>query len=255
MNTPTSSSQEASAGASGAPVSYRVLDLPARLRPRELMDRFGVEKLQEDTLLAIILRTGVPGLNVVELARHLLQQYGSLSALARAPIADLVRLRGMGKTKAQVLKAALDLARRLADESAGERPAVRAPADVAALLRESARSLEAEVFWVLRLNAKNRLMGEAVEITRGLLDASLAHPREIFRDAVRAACAAIVVAHNHPSGDPSPSPEDLRITRQLVEAGRVIDIRVLDHVIIGKASPARERDYLSLREAGLVEFG
>ncbi len=255
MKTPNSPSQKNSPFVPGEPVSYRVLDLPEQLRPRELMDRFGVEKLQDDTLLAIILRTGVPGVNVMELARQLLKQYGSLSLLARASVSDLAQVRGMGKIKAQILKSALELAKRLTHESLADLPMVRTPADAAALLRESARTLETEVFWVLLLNAKNRLLGEPVEITRGLLDSSLAHPREIFRDAVRAASAAIVMVHNHPSGDPAPSPEDIRITKQLVASGRIIDIRVLDHVILGKASPAREQDYISLREAGLVEFG
>jgi len=111
------------------------------------------------------------------------------------------------------------------------------------------------VFWVLLLNAKNRLQAPPVEITSGLLDASQAHPREVFRDAIRAACAAIVMVHNHPSGDPAPSPEDIRITRQLVQSGRVIDIRVLDHVILGKASASRKQDFFSMREAGIVNFG
>ena len=255
MKTPNSPSQTPSFSSSGEPVSYRVLDLPARQRPREMLERFGVDSVPDETLLAIILRTGVSGVNVMELARRLLNHYGSLSALARASVADLVQVRGMGKVKAQVLKSALELAKRLTSESLSDLPMVRTPADAAALLRESARTLETEVFWVLLLNAKNRLLGAPVEITRGLLDASLAHPREIFRDAVRAASAALVMVHNHPSGDPAPSPEDIRITKQLVESGRVIDIRVLDHVILGKASPGRDKDYISLREAGLVEFG
>ena len=237
------------------PVSYRVLDLPARQRPRELVDRFGVESVADETLLAIILRTGVRGVNVMELSRCLLNQYGSLSALARASVADLVQTRGMGKIKAQVLRSALELAKRLTHDAVPEQPLVRTPEDAARLLRESARPLDTEVFWVLLLNAKNRLQGAPVEITRGLLDASLAHPREIFRDAVRSASAALVMVHNHPSGDPAPSPEDIRITKQLVQSGRVIDIRVLDHVILGKASPERDRDYFSMREAGLVDFG
>lgn len=247
--------QNPASPAFGEGVSYRVLDLPARQRPRELMDRMGVEKVPEETLLAVILRTGVRGVNVMELSHRLLNHYGSLSALARASVADLVQMRGMGKIKAQVLKAALELAKRLTDESVGDQPMVRTPEDAARLLREAARTLETEVFWVLLLNAKNRIQGAPVEITRGLLDASLAHPREIFRDAVRSASAALVMVHNHPSGDPAPSPEDIRLTKQLVQSGRVIDIRVLDHVILGKASSAREKDYFSMREAGLVDFG
>lgn len=255
MKTPDATKQDPSSSAPGEPVSYRLLDMPERQRPRELVDRFGVESVPDETLLAIILRSGVRGVNVMELSRRLLNHYGSLSALARASVADLVQTRGMGKIKAQILKSALELAKRLTDESVVEQPMVRTPEDAARLLRESARTLETEVFWVLLLNAKNRLQGPPVEITRGLLDASLAHPREIFRDAVQTASAAIVMVHNHPSGDPAPSPEDIRITNQLVHSGRVLDIRVLDHVILGKASPAREKDYFSIREAGIVDFG
>ena len=255
MKTPDTKKRDPSASAPGEPVNYRVLDLPARQRPRELMDRLGVGKVPEEILLAIILRTGVRGVNVMELSHRLLSHYGSLSALARTSVADLVQIRGMGKIKAQVLKAALELAKRLTEESLVEQPVVRTPADAAGLLRESARTLETEVFWVLLLNAKNRILGAPVEITRGLLDASLAHPREIFRDAVRAASAALVMVHNHPSGDPAPSPEDIRLTKQLVQSGRIIDIRVLDHVILGKASPARDKDYFSMRESGIVDFG
>ncbi|MBU4201286.1 MAG: DNA repair protein RadC [Verrucomicrobia bacterium] len=254
MKTPDASNQNQSSPASGESVSYRVLDMPARQRPRELVARFGVESVPDETLLAIILRIGVRGVNVMELSRRLLNHYGSLSALARASVDDLVQMRGMGKIKAQVLKAALELAKRLTEESVMEQPVVRTPADAAGLLRESARTLESEVFWVLLLNAKNRIQGAPLEITRGLLDASLAHPREIFRDAVRTASAALVMVHNHPSGDPAPSPEDIRLTKQLVQSGRVIDIRVLDHVIIGKASPARDKDYFSMRESGMVDF-
>ncbi len=255
MKQPDSIKPDSSPASAAEPVSYRVLDMPARQRPRELVDRFGVAGVPDETLLAVLLRTGVRGVNVVALARQLLQSYGSLSALARASVDDLVRTRGMGKIKAQVLKAALELAKRMADESAVDRQLVRTPEDAARLLREKARPLETEVFWVILLNAKNRIQGQPLEITRGLLDASLAHPREIFRDAVRAASAALVLVHNHPSGDPSPSAEDIRLTRQLVQAGRIIDIRVLDHVILGRVVPERARDYFSLREAGLVDFG
>lgn len=255
MKTPSDSNRDPSTSPSNERTTYRVLDLPARQRPRELIERFGVESVDEETLLAVILRTGVRGVNVMELSRRLLNNYGSLSALARASVDDLIRERGMGRIKAQVLKSALELAKRLTGESVKERDLVRTPEDAARLLRENARTLDTEVFWVILLNAKNRLQGKPVEITRGLLDASQAHPREIFRDAIRAACAAIIMVHNHPSGDPTPSAEDIRITRQLVQSGRIIDIRVLDHVILGKACPERDKDYFSMREAGLVEFG
>ncbi|MBI3986334.1 MAG: DNA repair protein RadC, partial [Lentisphaerae bacterium] len=154
----------------------------------------------------------------------------------------------------QVLKAALELARRMTEESQAETELVRTPDDAARLLRETARPLNHEVFWVLLLNAKNRLMGAPKPVTKGLLDASLIHPREVFQEAIQRLSSAVLVVHNHPSGDPSPSAEDIQVTRQLVEAGKVLGIRVLDHVILGKASGDRASDFYSLRQAGIVEF-
>ena len=116
------------------------------------------------------------------------------------------------------------------------------------------RTREEESFWVLLLDGKNRLMKAPIEVTRGLLDASLVHPREVFKEAIRSASAAVVLAHNHPSGDPNPSAEDIRITKQLVEAGRIVDIQVLDHVVLGRQSGAGSADFFSFREAGIVEF-
>jgi DNA repair protein RadC len=238
-------------------VVYRVSDLPERMRPREAMDRAGVEHVSDAVLIAILLRSGTRGVNVMDLADRLLRKYGSLTALARVPVEQLARdkdVPGLGKVKARVLRAALELARRLTQEGREAVFSVRTPEDAARVLREVARPLDHERFWVLGLDAKNRLRGEAQEITRGLLDASLVHPREVFRRAIESACAALVVVHNHPSGDPTPSAEDVRITRQLVEAGRVVGIRVLDHVVLGGRSAARDADYLSMREQGLVDF-
>lgn len=236
------------------PPPRRVADLPARQRPREQCERLGAEHVSDEVLLALILRSGVHGMSVVDLAHELLARYGSLTALSQASADELARIPGMGKVKAQVLKAALELATRLAEESAPERHAVRSPADAARLLGERARTREEEAFWVLLLDTKHRLRRPPIEITRGLLDASLVHPREVFKEAIRSSSAALVLVHNHPSGDPSPSPEDIRVTRQLVEAGRVVDIDVLDHVILGRAEGTAAERYFSLREAGAVEF-
>ena len=232
----------------------RVADIPFRQRPREQFERMGAENVSEDVLLALILRSGVQGTNVVDLARGLIQQYGSLTELGKASVEDLSRARGMGKVKAQVLKAALELAKRLSEESAPTRHAIRSPEDAAAVLRERVRMREEESFWVLLLDGKNRLLKSPLEITRGLLDSSLVHPREVFKEAIRSASAAVILAHNHPSGDPNPSAEDIRITKQLVEAGRIVDIHVLDHVILGRQPTAGGTDFFSFREAGIVEF-
>lgn len=232
----------------------RIKDLPSRLRPREEMAHFGAENISDRSLLAVLLRNGVRGTSVLEVAERLLTHYGSLTALSRASVHELAQHRGVGRVKAQVLKAALELAHRLAEEKAAERPQIRCPADVARLLASRARSREEEAFWVLMLDTKNRLNRPPLEISRGVLDASLVHPREVFREAVRASCAALILAHNHPSGDPTPSAEDIRITKQLVEAGRIVDIQVLDHVIIGRGSEDGVPGHVSLREMGVVTF-
>lgn len=232
----------------------RVCDLPARVRPREEFERLGASNVSDTVLIALLIRTGVAGQNVVELAQLIHRHYGSLTALAQASVEDLkANFKGLGNVKAQILKASFELARRMMDEQIADQPHITTPDRVAAVLRERARLLEQEIFWVLMLNTKNRLMRPPVDVTQGLLNSSQVHPREVFKEAIRGNCAAVVLAHNHPSGDPSPSADDLKITRRLIEAGRIIDIQVLDHVILGRARTAGA-DFLSLREAGLVEF-
>ena len=237
---------------------YRICDMPMRLRPREAMERQGAEHVSDAVLLAILLRSGARGMNVMDLAEGLLVKYGSLTALARTSVDELAgdrSLKGLGRVKAQALRAALELARRIADESRDGRGAlVRSPEEAASVLRALAQPLDHERFWTLMLDTRNRLKGSATEVSKGILDSSLVHPREVFKPAIQTGCAALILVHNHPSGDPAPSAEDLRITRQLIQAGRVIGIKVLDHVILGGRSPERERDFLSMREAGLVEF-
>jgi DNA repair protein RadC len=232
----------------------RICDLPARLRPREEMERFGAENISDRALLAVLLRHGVHGMSVLEVADGLLRHYGSLHGVARASIEDLATRPGMGRVKAQILKAATELAHRLAEEQAGERPQIRSPEDAARVLQSRALSREVEAFWVLMLDTKNRLVRPPMEISRGVLDASLVHPREVFREAIRASSAAVILMHNHPSGDPTPSSEDVRITKQLVQAGSIVDIKVLDHVIVGRASGKENPAYVSLRELGVVDF-
>lgn len=239
---------------SGASYRVRAKDLPKALQPREKFDRLGAENLSESDLLALILRTGAAGLNVVGLAEELLLQYGSLSALARTSVAELRNIRGIGVEKAKILKAALEIGRRLVQESVGENPRVATPEEAAAVLRERARGLDREIFWVLLLDTKTRLMVPPCEVSRGTLNSSLVHPREIFKPAIQHSAAKVILAHNHPSGDPSPSTQDVRITRKLVEAGRMMEIDVLDHVIIGRRTREGGDDFFSLRESGLAEF-
>ncbi|MEI6970922.1 MAG: DNA repair protein RadC [bacterium] len=235
-------------------VSYAVREMPERLRPREEMERLGVKGISDVALLAIILRGGVQGQNVVRIAEELLLKHQTLTGIANAPQEDLLRIRGIGKVKAQVLAATLELAKRLIDEGVSTNTAVRTPEDAAGLLREEARTLSKEVFWVIMLDAKNRLKVPPQEVTQGLLDASLVHPREVFKKAILSSSAAVILAHNHPSGDPCPSAEDIRITRQLVEAGKIVDIKVLDHIILGNPEAHQQGGFTSMREAGVVEF-
>lgn len=238
-----------------SPPRLRIRELPVRLQPREMFDRLGPEGVPDEVLVALILRSGMHGCNVADLARRLLTEYfPSLTELSRASVDEIETIRGVGRVKAQMLKAALELGRRMATEP--QKPAIRIqqPADAACLLRGKAQVLDCEIFWILPLDTKNRLRRVPVEISRGLLDASLVHPREVFRPAIQAGSAALVLVHNHPSGDPTPSDEDLSVTRQLVEAGRILGIRVLDHIILGRAAKAGTPDYISLREAQLVSF-
>ena len=235
--------------------ALRVRELPAQMQPRETFGRLGAENVSDAVLLAILIRSGVPGQNVAELAQQMLIHFGSLTALARASERELQTFKGIGPVTAQLLKAALELAQRLTRESFGERPVVISPEQAAAVLRERARVLKTEVLWALMLDTKNRLIGEPRKISEGTLNSSLAHPRELFAEALECRSAGIILAHNHPSGDPAPSPEDIKITKQMVGAGKVMGIKVYDHIIIGRRKFHNSADFLSLRETGLVEFG
>ncbi len=232
---------------------YSVKEIPERLRPREEMERRGVKNVSDEVLLAIILRTGARGTNVIDLSRALLLHFGSLSNLANATMKELMNFKGIGKVKAQMLLCSLQIGRNMIKESLSETKAIKSPIDVINVLNEEIQTLDNEIFWVLHMDSKNQFDGKPEEITSGLLNSSLVHPREVFRKAIRDATCAVILAHNHPSGDPTPSPEDIKVTRQLVEAGKIIDIKVLDHIIIGRKS-AGHSQYTSMREKGIVDF-
>lgn len=221
-----------------------IKELPVSERPRERLKKYGAASLSTAELLAIILRTGVGGESVLNLAARLLARFKGLTGLARAGFAELCAEKGMGMAKAAQLKAALELGRRLLITSPEERPQVRSPADAANLLMLEMGLLEQEHMRLILLDAKNRVL-DTPTIYIGSLHTSTIRVGELFREAVRGNCAAIIVAHNHPSGDPTPSPEDVKVTEQIVAAGRLLDIDVLDHLIIG-----RQR-YVSLKERGL----
>lgn len=231
-----------------------VKEIPENLRPRELVQRVGVKNAGEDMLLAVLLRSGIKGRNVVDLSRVLLQKYGGLSGMAEASVEELSGIKGMGPVRAQVLAVSLELARRLALDKTSAQKRIKTPLDVVNILRDKVWGLDREMFWALPLDTKNKLKGLPVEVTAGLLDASLVHPREVFREAIRTASASVILAHNHPSGDCTPSSEDIKVTRQLVEAGRIVDIKVLDHVILSGVKIGDDSGFVSMREAGLVSF-
>ena len=243
---------EGGTAAAPAPSAPLHASLPAELRPRELMERFGCKSLSDDQLLAILLRSGTRGLNVVELSRAILRRYGSLRELSKATPTELeaLGLPGLGHVKCLELSAALEITRRVLDwRDPDER--MDAPEAIARRLASLIEADTRETFFVFPLNRRSRLIGSPVAIARGTVDTVLAHPREVFREAVRLSASTVVVAHNHPSGDPTPSAADLSITRELVAAGRILRIPLLDHVVVGR--PAAE-NFRSLRRSKLVEF-
>jgi len=220
-------------------------DLPAHERPRERMLAVGAEQLSVAELLAILLRTGHRDESVLVLAQRLLQRFGSLRELAGARVEELTAVKGVGVAKAVQVKAGLELGRRLARLAAEERLVVRGPGDVASILMDELRFLPNEHFVCLFLNTKNHIIGKQTVFV-GTLNATVVHPREIFREAIRRSSAAVILAHNHPSGDPQPSPEDIVLTRRLVEAGELLGIPVLDHIVIG------DNRFVSLKEKGYL---
>jgi DNA repair protein RadC len=228
----------------------RLKDQPISERPRERLREKGPDSLSPGELVAIPLRTGVKGANVVEIGKGLVQRYGSLDALARASWQELAKEPGIGPDKAVKLVAAFSLARGLVRETRAESPALETPEAVANLMREENRLRNAETFQVILLNTRRRLIGKPVKISDGTLDTILVHPREVFRPAIENNAAAVVLVHNHPSGDPTPSEADIKVTRDLIRAGQLLKIEVLDHVILGRATQERPKDFVSLRELG-----
>ncbi len=223
---------------------YRITDLHESERPRERLKALGAQALSNAELLAILLRVGVQGENVVQLGQRLLQTFGGLSGLHRVSFDELCAQHGVGEAKAAQIKAAIELGRRLSLESEA-RPVISSPADAAALLSYEMSGLEQEHLRVILLDTRNHVL-EIREVYRGSVNSAQVRIAEVFRDAVRRNATAIVVAHNHPSGDPTPSPEDIALTRALVQAGKLLDILVLDHLIIGQGR------FVSLKERGVI---
>jgi DNA repair protein RadC len=223
---------------------YRITDLHESDRPRERLSALGPQALTNAELIAILLRVGVAGENAVEVGQRLLQKFGGISGLHRASMKELVTQHAIGEAKAAQIKAAIELGRRLMLETPEERPSINSPADGAALLQYEMSALEQEHLRVILLDRRNRVL-ETVEVYKGSVNSSQVRVGELFKDAIRVNASAVIVAHNHPSGDPTPSPDDVAVTRAIVQAGKLLDIDVLDHLVIGQGK------WVSLKERGL----
>ncbi len=223
----------------------KIKDWPAGERPREKLLQRGPKALTDAELLAIIIRVGSGKATAVDLARSILSRERSLRAVASKTPQELMRMKGIGEAKAVELLAAFEIGRRVNAAAPDERPVISSPEDVASMLVPRLRERKNESFWVLLLDSKNGLMHEE-EVTVGTLNASLVHPREVFKVAIDRRAAAVIVAHNHPSGNPEPSNEDINVTRQLAEAGKIIGIPLHDHLIVAGDS------YTSFAERGLI---
>ena len=223
-----------------------IRELPRSDRPRERLVDLGAHALSTAELLAIVVGSGGPGRSALRIGEDILgSAAGSLRRLACRPVTELTRHGGVGRARAVMIHASLELGRRMAAESRDESAPVRSPRDVVAHFAPRLEDLPVEEFHVAVLDAQHRLERD-ITVTRGILNSSLVHPREVFREAIAERAAAIILVHNHPSGDPSPSPDDRNVTDQLVAAGRLLDIPVHDHVIIGRGR------YTSFAEAGLL---
>ena len=225
--------------------SFTIHDLPASERPRERLQKFGAEALSAQEILAVILGRGIAGESVMVTAQRLLSQFGSLKGIAGASLEELAGIRGIGLAKAAQIKAAFELTSRLEGyQESGKKETVKTPEDVVALVRSRLKSKKKEYFLALLLDTRNQLI-KVAEISVGSLDSSIVHPREVFKEAISASAASVIFVHNHPSGDPEASEDDIKLTKRLAEAGEIVGIDVLDHIIVC------DKNHLSLKREGL----
>ena len=225
--------------------SFTIHDLPISERPRERLQKFGVEALSAQEILALILGRGIAGESVIVTAQRLLSQFGNLKGIASASVEELSQVKGIGIAKAAQIKAAFELANRLVGYSeTGKKPVVKTPEDVVSLVAGRLKGKKKEHFLVLSLDTRNQLI-KVSEISVGSLDTSIVHPREVFKEAISASAASVIFVHNHPSGDPEASAEDIELTKRLTQAGEIVGIDVLDHIIIG------DKQHLSLKRNSL----
>jgi len=216
---------------------YRIKDIEASQRPRERLEKQGANVLNDAELIAILLRTGVRGSSAIEIAQRLLINFKGLAGLQQASFSELCKVEGIGQAKTAQIKAAVELGLRLSRFTPEEKTLLSSPQDVANQVQYKMAGLEQEELWVLLLDSRNRHL-LTIQLYRGSLNSSSVRPAEIFKDAIRHNAASLIIVHNHPSGDPSPSPEDVNLTRMLIEAGELLELPVLDHVIIGSPGMA-----------------
>jgi len=225
--------------------SFTIHDLPVTERPRERLQRFGVEALSAQEILALILGRGIAGESVTMTAQRLLSKFGNLRGIAGASVEELAEIRGIGLAKASQIKAAFELANRLEGQTeTGKRQVVRNPIEVVSVVRSRLKGKKKEHFLVVLLDTRNQVI-KVSEVSVGSLDTSVVHPREVFKEAISASAASVIFVHNHPSGDTEASEDDIRLTKRLAEAGEIMGIDVLDHIIV------TDKDYLSLKSKGL----
>jgi len=225
--------------------SFTVHDLPLGERPRERLLKLGSEALSAQEILALILGRGISGESVMVTAQRLLSRFGNLKGVANASIEELTEIRGIGPAKAAQIKAAFELSKRLegpVDER--EKPVVKSPEDVVSIVKSQLKGKKKEHFLVLCLDTRNNVIN-CRAISMGSLDTSIVHPREVFKEAISSSAASVILVHNHPSGDPEPSKEDIELTKRLAKAGEIMGIEVLDHIIVC------DKSYSSLKAKNL----
>lgn len=226
--------------------SFTVHDLPLSERPRERLLKHGIEALSAQEILALILGRGIKDESVIVTAQKLLSTFGNLKNIAAASMEELTKIKGIGPAKAAQIKAAFELSKRLEDSSDKDRKTtVKSPEDAIKSVKNQLKGKKKEHFLVLSLDTRNHLINTQT-ISIGSLDSSIVHPREVFKEAISSTAASVIFAHNHPSGDPTPSEDDIKLTKRLVEAGEILGIEVLDHIIIC------DKDYISMKSKNLL---